>query len=102
MLADAFVDGRLTREEYDDRQNTLYASRTLGEMPALVTDLVPNRDIGVQARGVLGGGHVTFDGAVFNGAPDGANADLDTNGSKDLDGRLTVRFGGLDIDPGIA
>ena len=34
MLADAYADGRLTREEYD-------GSRTLGEMPALVTDLVP-------------------------------------------------------------
>jgi phosphate-selective porin OprO/OprP len=64
---------------------------------ALVTDLVPNRDIGVQARGVLAGGHLTFDAAVFNGAPDGANADLDTNGSKDLDGRLTVKFGGLEL-----
>jgi phosphate-selective porin OprO and OprP len=64
---------------------------------ALVTDLVPNRDIGVQARGILAGGHVTYDGAVFNGAPDGANADLDTNGSKDLDGRLTVKFGGLEL-----
>jgi hypothetical protein len=41
MLADAYADGRLTREEYDDRLNTLYGSRTLGEMPALVTDLVP-------------------------------------------------------------
>ena len=41
MLADAYADGRLTREEYDDRLNTLYGSRTLGEMPSLVTDLVP-------------------------------------------------------------
>ena len=41
MLADAFADGRLTREEYDDRLNTLYGSRTLGEVPSLVTDLVP-------------------------------------------------------------
>ena len=41
MLADAYADGRLTREEYDDRLNTLYASRTLGEVPSLVTDLVP-------------------------------------------------------------
>jgi hypothetical protein len=41
MLADAYADGRLTREEYDDRLNTLYGSRTLGEIPALVTDLVP-------------------------------------------------------------
>jgi hypothetical protein len=41
MLADAYADGRLTREEYDDRLNTLYGSRTLGELPSLVTDLVP-------------------------------------------------------------
>jgi len=41
MLADAFADGRLTREEYDDRLNTLYGSRTLGEVSSLVTDLVP-------------------------------------------------------------
>jgi hypothetical protein len=41
VLADAYADGRLTREEYDDRLNTLYGSRTLGELPALVTDLVP-------------------------------------------------------------
>src|ERR1700735_584828 len=41
MLADAFADGRLTREEYDDRLSTLYGGRTLGEASALVTDLVP-------------------------------------------------------------
>src|SRR5690349_1149373 len=41
LLTDAYADGRLTREEYDDRLNILYASRTLGDMPALVTDLVP-------------------------------------------------------------
>ena len=44
MLADAYADGRLTREEYDDRLNTLYGSRTLGEVPSLVTDLVPPDD----------------------------------------------------------
>jgi hypothetical protein len=41
MLADAYADGRITREEYDDRLNILYGSRTLGEIPSLVTDLVP-------------------------------------------------------------
>lgn len=41
VLADAYADGRLAREEYDDRLNTLYASRTLGELPPLVADLVP-------------------------------------------------------------
>jgi Domain of unknown function (DUF1707) len=41
VLADSFADGRLTREEYDDRLNTLYGSRTLGEVSSLVSDLVP-------------------------------------------------------------
>jgi hypothetical protein len=41
VLADAYADGRLTRQEYDDRLNTLYGSRTLGEVSALVSDLVP-------------------------------------------------------------
>jgi phosphate-selective porin OprO and OprP len=63
----------------------------------LVTDLVPNRDVGIQARGVLAGGHLSYDGAVFNGVPDGSNGDIDTNGSKDLDGRLALKLGGLDL-----
>jgi hypothetical protein len=41
QLADAYADGRLTHEEYDDRLSTLYGSRTLGEVSSLVTDLVP-------------------------------------------------------------
>jgi hypothetical protein len=41
VLVDAYGDGRLTREEYDDRLNTLYSSRTLGELPALLADLMP-------------------------------------------------------------
>lgn len=40
-FADAYADGRLTREEHDDRLTTLYDSRTLGELPPLVADLVP-------------------------------------------------------------
>lgn len=40
VLADAYADGRLTREEYDDRLSALYGSKTLGDLPALVADLV--------------------------------------------------------------
>src|SRR5262249_16489626 len=42
VLADAYGDGRLTREEYDDRLNTLYGSLTLGELPSLVAGLMPS------------------------------------------------------------
>jgi hypothetical protein len=44
VLADAYADGRLTREEYDDRLSTLYVSRTLAEMPSLVSVLVTPDD----------------------------------------------------------
>jgi hypothetical protein len=40
VLADAYADGRLTRDEHDDRLTTLFGSRTIGELPSLVTDLV--------------------------------------------------------------
>jgi phosphate-selective porin OprO/OprP len=58
---------------------------------SLVTNLVPNRDIGIQVQGDVADGFVSYVGALFNGVPDGANGDLDTNSAKDLVGRVTVR-----------
>jgi phosphate-selective porin OprO and OprP len=58
---------------------------------SLVTNLVPNRDIGIQAQGDVAGGVLSYVGAVFNGVPDAANADIDTNSGKDLAGRLTLK-----------
>lgn len=34
------MNGRLDRGEYDDRTTALFATRTLGELPELVADLV--------------------------------------------------------------
>ena len=45
VLADAFADGRLDRDEYDERSATVLAARTLGELPPLVSDLVPDRPL---------------------------------------------------------
>ena len=39
VLADAFAEGRLTRDEYDERTGTALASRTLGELVPLIRDL---------------------------------------------------------------
>jgi hypothetical protein len=39
VLADAFAEGRITRDEYDERLGTALASRTLGELVPLVSDL---------------------------------------------------------------
>jgi hypothetical protein len=40
VLGAAFADGRLDRTELDERTATLMSARTLGELPALVQDLV--------------------------------------------------------------
>jgi len=51
VLADAFADGRLTAEECNERVSTLYSSRTLGEIPPLVADLVaPDGSSSAPAR----------------------------------------------------
>jgi hypothetical protein len=45
VLTEAFADGRLDREEYDERTAATLQARTLGQLPALVTDLVPDRPL---------------------------------------------------------
>jgi phosphate-selective porin OprO/OprP len=60
---------------------------------SLVSALVPNRDIGVQALGELGGGRLTYSGGLFNGVPDGASTttEADTNSDKDFAGRVAIQ-----------
>jgi phosphate-selective porin OprO and OprP len=57
---------------------------------AFPTLIVPNRDVGVQLRGELGGGIVAYAAGVFDGAPDGGSVDRDLDDSKDLEGRIFV------------
>jgi hypothetical protein len=40
LLGTAYAEGRLTREELDERGDRTTASKTLGELPQLVSDLV--------------------------------------------------------------
>ena len=64
---------------------TFFAERSL------VSDLVPNRDLGVQLGGALGNGGVTYAAGVFNGVPDGANtSNADFDNDKDVVGRVFV------------
>jgi phosphate-selective porin OprO/OprP len=67
------------------------ASNLLFFERALPTALVPNRDLGVQVLGDVGGGVVSYLAGVMNGVPDGGSGDLDTNDGKDLSGRLIIR-----------
>jgi phosphate-selective porin OprO and OprP len=58
---------------------------------ALANNLVPNRDVGLQAHGELLRGSVGYQVAVLNGVADGGSADTDNNDSKDLAGRLFLQ-----------
>ena len=55
------------------------------------TLIAPNRDVGVQVLGDLGGGIVSYAVALSNGAPDSSSVDVDTNDGKDAAGRIVVR-----------
>ena len=45
VLAASYADGRLTREEHDQRTEAAASARTMGELPALIGDLVPERGV---------------------------------------------------------
>jgi phosphate-selective porin OprO and OprP len=55
---------------------------------ALPTNLVPNRDVGLQLHGDVAGGVLGYAAGIFNGVPDGASADADTNEGKESVARL--------------
>lgn len=57
----------------------------------LPTNLVPNRDIGVQLGGDIRTGVLTYAVGVFNGVTDLGNGDGDLNDSKDLDARAFLQ-----------
>jgi hypothetical protein len=49
LLAEAYADGRLDRDELDARTEQTAAARTLGQLPPLVSDLVTSGPPGSQA-----------------------------------------------------
>jgi phosphate-selective porin OprO and OprP len=58
---------------------------------SLASLLAPNRDIGFQAQGDFGP-RFSYSGGVFDGVPDGVSSTTDdTNGAKDLAGRIVWR-----------
>jgi hypothetical protein len=42
VLADGYAEGRLTKEEYDERAGWASAVKTLGQLPPIIADLVPS------------------------------------------------------------
>jgi phosphate-selective porin OprO and OprP len=72
-------------ERLHSASNLLFFNR------ALPTALAPNRDLGIQVLGDISGGTVSYLLGAMNGVTDGGSADVDTNDSKDVSGRLIVR-----------
>ena len=50
ILGEAYADGRLTRTEYDERAGVAAAAKTLGELPELILDLLPQTPVGFDQR----------------------------------------------------
>ncbi len=42
LLAESYADGRLNRQEYDERADLVRKAKTLGELPSTLADLVPH------------------------------------------------------------
>jgi phosphate-selective porin OprO/OprP len=97
VLQDAYLEGRFSPafkvragkfkppvglERLQSATDLLFVER------AFPTNLVPNRDLGVQIAGDLAGGVATYAAGVFNGVPDGGSADADTNDAKDYAARV--------------
>ena len=52
-LGQAFADGRLDRDEHDERSTTVARAKTLGELVPLLEDLVPSTSIQQRRPGSL-------------------------------------------------
>jgi phosphate-selective porin OprO/OprP len=64
-------------------------SWTFFDERSIATNLVPNRDLGIQASGDLFGGRLTYQAGVFSGVGDGgSSSNTDFDNEKDFAGRL--------------
>jgi phosphate-selective porin OprO/OprP len=97
VLQDAYMEGRfhpafkvragkfkppVGLERLQSATDILFVER------ALPTNLVPNRDLGVQISGDFAGGATSYQVGVFNGVVDGGSGDGDTNDEKDVAARV--------------
>lgn len=57
----------------------------------LPTQLVPNRDLGLQVHGSVLDGVIDYALGGFNGVPDGGSGDGDSSDGKDVVGRVFIR-----------
>ena len=58
---------------------------------SLATNLVPNRDVGLQLSGDIATGTFAWQAGIFNGVPDLGNGDGDVSDAKDFAGRVFLQ-----------
>ena len=58
VLASAYADGRLDREEFDERSDVVTEARTLGELPPVMADLVAPSRPGALVPGATTSGSI--------------------------------------------
>ena len=63
-LAEAYAEGRLDREEYDERADAVHGAKTLGELPGMLDDLVPTDDAGAALVRCAGHERVSRSSAI--------------------------------------
>ncbi len=100
LIQDAYIDARVSpkaRLRVGKLKTPFGLERLQAESSlqlverALPTDIVPNRDVGVQISGDLRGGVVSYAVALLNGVLDGASQDLATADAKDGVARVFLR-----------
>jgi hypothetical protein len=52
-LGEAYAEGRLDRLEYDERADVVHTAKTLGELPGMLGDLVPQTSLLPYSSAVL-------------------------------------------------
>ncbi len=101
-LSDAYIDTKVSdalrirvgKSKNEVGLEALYPAPSLPFVErSIVTNFAPGHDVGVNARGDLFHGRVSYAGGVRNGVADGASASTDTDRSKDLVGRITLKLG---------
>jgi phosphate-selective porin OprO/OprP len=100
VVQDAYVDTRYSDalkirfgktkvpfgiERLQNETSTVFAQR------GLPTNLVPNRDLGVELFGELARGALAYQVGIFNGVADGASGDGDLTNGKEAAARVFVR-----------
>jgi Domain of unknown function (DUF1707) len=103
LLSTAYAEGRLTREEHDDRVERLMAAKTFDDLIPITSDLVPTKAPRPSTVSQVTSGDFTIETAGANQAPDWQVAVF---GGVTRSGRWRVRrkihsvalFGGVDLN----